>query len=152
MATFDMLIYIILGVYLFHIDLSHINILSTGIIFILTIATFSSLGIISASFIMVFKRGNPISWLASNLEGLIGGVYFPITVLPAWGQFLAKLFPITYAIRALQLSVYQGYSPQQLKKEILALFLFTLILLPLSLSLFKHSIKIAKKNGSLAKY
>ncbi|NOZ69761.1 MAG: ABC transporter permease, partial [Deferribacteres bacterium] len=116
-ATLNMLIYLIAGRYLFRISFDNVNILSAFVILILTILSFSSLGILSASFIMVFKRGNPVGWLISSLEGLIGGVYFPVAVLPVWVQFLAKFLPITYAIRAIELAVYRNYSLAQLSEE-----------------------------------
>jgi ABC-2 type transport system permease protein len=147
-----MTIYIILGIFLFHIDFSRINLLSAFVVFILSIASFSGLGIISASFIMVFKRGNPVGWIINSLEGLLCGVYFPIAVLPGWLQLVAKFFPITYAIRAIQLSVYRGYSLMQLKVEIGFLLLFSIILLPLSLILFKYSLRKARQEGSLGQY
>lgn len=151
-ATFDMTIYIILGIFLFKISFANVNVLSTLVILILTITSFSSLGIISASFTMVFKRGNPIGGIISSLEGLIGGVYFPITILPAWLQFMAKFFPITYAIRAIELAVYKGFYLSQLKEEITFLLLFSLLLLPLSLISFKYSLKKAQRDGSLLQY
>jgi ABC-2 type transport system permease protein len=152
LATVDMLIYIVLAIFLFKIRFADINLASTVVIFILTIASFSSLGIISASFIMVFKRGNPFSWILGSLEGLIGGVYFPITVLPQWLQFLSKFFPITYAIQAIQLAVYKGYTLSQLLLETSLLFLFSVVLLPLSLVSFKFSLGKARREGSLGQY
>lgn len=151
-ATLDMAIYIILGIFLFKINFTNVNLLSTLVIFLLTLASFSGLGILSASFILIFKRGNPLGWVISGLEGLIGGVYFPITVLPAWLQVLAKFFPITYAIRAIELAVYRGYNIIQLRKEIIFLLFSTFLLLPFSLSAFKHSLKKARMDGSLAQY
>jgi ABC-2 type transport system permease protein len=152
LATIEMAIYIILGIFLFKIDFSHINIFSTFVVFILSIASFSGLGIISASFIMVFKRGNPVGWIINSLEGLLCGVYFPVTVLPIWLQFISKFFPITYAIRAIQLSVYRGYSLAQLKEEIAILSLFSLTILPFSLIIFKYSLKKTRREGSLGQY
>jgi len=152
LATIDMVVYILFAIFLFKISFANMNILSTLIIFLLTIISFSSLGILSACFIMVFKRGNPISWIVASVEGLIGGVYFPITVLPGWLQFLAKFFPITYAIRSIELAVYKGYSVTQLSKEICFLFIFSVVLLPLSLAAFKYSLKKARKDGTLAQY
>ena len=152
LATVDLIIYIICAVFLFKISFANMNILSTFIIFLLTIVSFSSLGILSACFIMVFKRGNPVGWIVASIEGLIGGVYFPITVLPGWLQFLAKLFPITYAIRSIELAVYKGYSVAQLSKEIYFLLAFSAVLLPLSLAAFKYSLKKARKDGTLAQY
>lgn len=151
-ATLNMAIYIALGIFLFKINFGNVNVLSTVIIFLLIITSFSSLGILSASVTMVFKRGNPLSWIINSMEGLISGVYFPIAVLPGWLQFLAKFFPITYAIRAIELSVYKGYSFLQLTKEITFLLIFSLLLLPLSLIAFKYSLKKAKMEGSLSQY
>jgi len=151
-ATLDMAIYVILGIFLFKINFGNVNILSTLVILFLTITSFSSLGILSASFIMVFKRGNPVGWVINNLGGLIGGVYFPITIMPVWLQFLAKFFPITYAIRAVELSVYKGYTVSQLTKEIGFLVLFSLVLLPLSFTSFKFAIKKARQQGTLIHY
>jgi len=152
LATIDLIAYGFLGIFLFKIDFSHINILSTIIIFLLTITSFSSLGIISASFIMVFKRGNPLGWVLGSIEGLIGGVYFPITVLPHWLQILAKFFPITYAIQAIQLAVYKGYTPASLWKQITLLFIFSIVLLPMGLAAFGFSLRRARKEGTLGQY
>jgi len=151
-ASFDTLIYVITGIFLFKINFSHINIISTSITLILTIFSFGSLGIISASFIMVLKQGNPVGWLINTLEGLLGGVYFPVTVMPGYLQIIAKLFPITYAIKAIELSVYKGYSLIQLKNELLFLLIFSLLLVPLSLSSFKYALRKARRQGSLCQY
>ena len=151
-ATIDMIIYILVGILFFNINFSNVNMISAPLILALTILSLSSLGILSASFVMVFKRGNPLGWLVNGLEGLVGGVYFPIKVLPVWLQFLANFFPITYSIRAIELSVYRGYSVGQLWREIGILAIFTAILFPLSLVVFKRSVKKAKMDGSLAQY
>lgn len=151
-ATIDLAIYVFLAVFLFKINFININILSTLSILLLTITSFSGLGILSASFVIIFKRGTPLDWVISNVEGLISGVYFPVTVLPVWLQFMAKFFPITYAIRAVELAVYRGYSLFQLRKEMAFLFLFSILLLPLSLAVFKYALRRAKMDGSLTQY
>jgi len=151
-ATFNLAVYIGLGVFLFKINFSNINILSTVVILMLSIITFSSLGILSASFVMVFKRGNPVGWIINSLEGLIAGVYFPVTVLPGWLQVIARFFPVTYAIRAVELAVYRGFSVTRLYKEITLLIAFSVLLLPVSLAVFKYALTRAKKDASLIKY
>jgi len=152
LATFDAAIYIIMGVFLFKIDFSHTNLLSAIITLILTVISFSSLGIISASFIMIFKKGNPLSWVINTSEGILGGVYFPVTVMPGWLQTLAKFLPITHAIRAMELSIYRGYSIKQLKAELVFLFMFSSVLLPLSLFVFKYTLKLCRKQGTISHY
>jgi ABC-2 type transport system permease protein len=152
LSTIDLLIYIALALFLFKVDFAHVNPLSTAVVFCLSITSFSALGILSASFIMVFKQGNPLGWLLGSLEGLIGGVYFPVTVLPAWMQFIAGFSPITYAVKAVQLAVYKGYSLGMLRQEIGLLLLFSVTLLPLSLAAFRFSLRKARRDGSLGQY
>ncbi|MBU2530179.1 MAG: ABC transporter permease [Elusimicrobia bacterium] len=151
-ATFELIIYVILGLFLFKIDISNINIPAFLTVFSLSIITFSAMGILSASFVIMFKTGNPIAWAFSGFEGLLGGVFFPVSVLPPALIALSKFVPLTYSIKALELSVYSGYSIYDLKIEILILALFAIILLPLSVSLFKHSLEKASKTGQLSTY
>ena len=151
-ATLDMVIYIILGIFIFKINFSNCNLLSCLAILILTITSFSGLGILSASFILVFKRGNPLSWLINNLEGLLGGVYFPVTVLPGWLQCIAQTLPITYAVKAMELAMYRGFSISELKKETAFLVIFSLLLLPSSIIVFTYALKKARRDGTLGQY
>ncbi len=151
-ATLTLLIYIGLGLWLFQINLSQTNILSAMTIMFLTVISFSSIGIISASFILVIKKGNPVEWLFNSVEAILGGVYFPIAVMPITLQLLAKCLPITYAVRAIQLSVYQGYSLELLRKEVSALAVFCLILTPVSLWCFQKALHHVRRQGSLSHY
>lgn len=152
LASMDVIIYLVLGIFFFKIDFGSVNILSAMIVLILTIISFSGLGMLSASFIIVFKRGNPFGWIVGTMEGLLGGVYFPITVMPAFLQVLAKCLPVTYAVRAMQFAVYKGYSLYQLRIECGFLVLFSIILIPLSLYSFRYALKRARMEGSLAQY
>ena len=152
LATLDLSVYILLAIFLFKISFANINILSSLVVFALTIASFSGLGILSACFIMIFKRGNPFGWFVASLEGLFGGVYVPVTVLPAWMQLAAKFLPITYAIRAIELAVYRGYTVKMLSKEVSALLLFSAVLVPLSLFAFSYALKKSRREGTLAQY
>jgi len=128
------------------------NPLAAFIILILTIISFSSIGIISTSFVMVFKRGDPISWLITTFSGFFGGVFFPVTILPKALRAISYLFPITYSLRSLRLAILQGYSLKLLLPDIIMLVFFCIILLPLSIWVFKYAVKKAKSDGSLTHY
>jgi ABC-2 type transport system permease protein len=54
----------------------------------------------AAMFMLINAKGNndPISWLIGVLQGLVTGVYFPTTLLPAPLAAAALLLPQTYAI------------------------------------------------------
>ncbi len=55
-------------------------------------------GLASAGVIMVSKEGEPISWAVSGAAGLLGGVYFPVDMLPGWLQAGARMLPTTHAL------------------------------------------------------
>ncbi|MBU1863234.1 MAG: ABC transporter permease [Candidatus Omnitrophica bacterium] len=151
-ATADLIIYILLGIFFFHIRFADLNIVSTLTILVLTVISFSSLGIISASFILVLKKGDPIGWIINTFEGLLGGVYFPITVMPLFLQWIAKCLPITHAIRGMELAVYKGYSLSQLTTEWGILLLLSVVFLPLSIASFTYALKKVRKQGGLSHY
>jgi len=152
LATLDFLIYAALGAFIFHVDFSRANALSAAAIFLLTIACFESVGILSASLIMRFKRGNLTGWIMNNAQALFGGVYFPVTVLPGWMQDIARWLPLTHAVRAFERAVYAGATVADLRAEIIALAFFAVLLAPLSLLLFSLSLKAAKRDGTLSGY
>ena len=151
-ASISVVAYLIFGALLFGIDFSHTNLLSAFVILILTVTSFSGLGLLAASFIMVLKRGQPVTWAVNMSFELLGGVYFPITIFPGWLQIISHLLPVTYSIRAMQLAVYKGYSLQSLSSDIMALLLFSVILMPAGLLAFKWAVRRAKMNGNLAHY
>ncbi len=151
-ATFDMVIYVLLGVFLFGIDFSSVNLVTAGAILGLSVAVFSCLGTLDSCFVLVFKRGNPIAWLAGSLLGLAGGVYFPVSVLPGWLQLLARVNPVTYAVEGMQRAVYQGASLRDVGPHAMVLILFVLLLIPICYGALAWSLRQAKINGSLTHY
>ncbi len=88
MTTLRVLVYLGVGVIFLKVDLQHANLASVILILMLTIVVFSSLGVLAASFIMVLKRGDPIAWIFNAASSFLGGVYYPVSVLP---QFAAVL-------------------------------------------------------------
>ncbi|RKX63059.1 MAG: ABC transporter permease [Thermodesulfobacteriota bacterium] len=150
-ATLRVLLYLFIGAFFFKAKLMS-NYLGAGLILLLTIVAFCAIGILSASFIMVFKRGDPIYWIFGTASAIIGGIYFPISVLPSFLQKCAALLPITYALEAMRLLLLRGYGLEAVWPQIKILILFTLILTPLSMLSFKYAVKVAKKEGSLTQY
>ena len=141
-----------LGVFFLGVKLTGVNLGAIFVILALTVVFSSSIGIISAAFIMLFKRGDPITWLISLFSGFFGGVYFPISILPNKLQFISQLLPITYALSALRHALLQGYSLKMLSSDIVILLFFTLVLFPLSIFIFKYAVERVKTEGSLAHY
>ena len=152
LTTVKVIVYIAVGSLLLDVDLGDSNYLAALIILSLSVISFSSIGILAASFIMVLKRGDPIAWFFNAVSGLLGGVYYPLEVMPAWMQWLARWLPITYALEAMRKALLQGASLTSLWTELILLGIFCCVLFPLGLFSFRYAVRLAKIEGSLTHY
>jgi len=151
-TSLRVLVYILLGVLVFGADLRNANVPAGLVVLGLTIVTLSGIGILSACFIMVFKRGSPVNFLFSSLSALLGGVYYPVDILPDWLQIPARFFPLTYSLEAMRRALLTGESLADLWREVAVLAAFSVLLLPLSLVAFRYAVRQAKRDGSLTQF
>lgn len=150
-VTFQVLVYLVLGALFFGVQLDG-NIPAALVVLILTIIAMTSLGIIAASFIMVLKRGDPVTLLINSLAVLLGGVYYPVQLMPEWLQRLSRLLPITYSLDAMRRALLSDATFQEIMPDIVALIAFCVLLVPLSLLIFRYAVHRAKVEGSLAHF
>ncbi len=141
-----------LGIIIFDMSAENANFGVAIIILLLTITSSMGLGIISASFIMVFKKGDPINMIFSSLSSLLGGVFYPVSVLPGWMQKCAFFIPITHSLEGMRQSLINGSNFKDVWQNIIVLITFSVILLPISLWIFKFAVKKAEIDGTLTHY
>ncbi len=144
--------YLVLGALFFGLPLGNADWGSAGLLLVLSIMAFSSFGIVSASFTLLFKRGDPFTWLLLGASGLLGGVFYPVAVLPPWLKAVAQFLPITYCLEGMRRALLAGDGVAELWRETLVLLLFAGVGLPLALALFRWSVHRAKLTGTLAQY
>jgi ABC-2 type transport system permease protein len=152
MTTINVVVYLLLGALVFGFNISQANYLTAIVVLILSIASFSGIGIISAAIVMVIKRGDPIAWILSGTSTLLAGVYYPITVLPGWLAPLSRVLPMTYSLDAMRLAMLKGYSIFEVRYDIFILLGFSLVLTPMAFLIFRKALKLAKREGSLIQY
>ena len=151
-GSLRILLFLLIGIIVFDVSFAQANLLAAVVILILSMMSFASIGMISAAFVMVLKKGDPVAWALGGLSTLLSGVFYPVTVLPEWLQGFSALLPLTYALDAARLAVLQGYSVYELRSDILILLAFSAVLLPLALLSFRFAVKRAKVEGSLVQY
>ena len=143
---------LLFGVLVFGVDFSEANWLAAVVILGLTIAAFCTLGILSASVVLVFKRADPSSWLVQGLSYLLGGVYYPISVLPEWGQSIAHVLPITHSLEAMRLALLKSADFADVAGSIVSLVLFIVIAGPVSVGCFRLAMRRVRQDGSLSQF
>jgi ABC-2 type transport system permease protein len=151
-ALVQLLLTFIAGRLLFHISYPDMNITATLLTFLLSLLVFVSLGIISASGIMLFKQGEPFGWVVGAISSFLGGAYFPVSLMPQWLQYISMLVPISHSLEALRLAMLKGYSISMLAPQLLVLLGLVAVLLPFSLYFFSWSVEKGKREGSLMQY
>jgi len=152
MTTLRVLIYLFFGALIFGFNLNQANFLTALVVLVLSITSFSGIGILSAAFVLVFKKGDPVAWVMSGISSLLAGVYYPISVLPDWLEVFSHFLPLTYALDAMRLAMLKGSSLFDVRFDILVLLGFTVVLTPLAFLLFRKTLKRAKMEGSLIQY
>ncbi len=122
------------------------------VVLALTFAAFLLVGILGAAFTMRFKQGNPVTMFFGTAGYFLGGVVFPVEVLPGPFQSCAALLPITHAVKALREIFLARMGAAEVLPLAGNLLIFIAVMAPVSLLLFRAAVKRARREGSLVQY
>ena len=145
-------LYFVFAVILYGNFFASANFLSLLIIMVLTFLVFVSIGLISAAITLIIKASDPAVSLVGGLFFLLGGIMYPIEILPETLQTIGKYLPVTLASSGLRLAILKGVPIGQLIPEISGLFIYTLILLPLAIVTINRAFNYLTQEGSTGFY
>jgi ABC-2 type transport system permease protein len=151
-ATVEVLVYFALGLAIFGFQAPQAHITAAFAVLALTLFSFMGLGVFAASFIMRFKRGNPVTWLLATASELLGGVYFPPEALPGPLKTLALFVPMTHALSGLRKTLLAGAGWGDISSELGALALFTVLVWPVGVVSFSWALRRSQSEGTLGHY
>ncbi len=143
---------IILGVVtlFFRLDLSGANLFGGLLMLLAGSLSFIGLGMVASVLPLLFpERGAQMTHVIQALLLLFSGVYFPISVLPAWMQPLARLSPATYVLEGMRAALLDDAGTAALGGYLSRLMLIGLLAIPLGLAVFRRAERYAKKTGKL---
>lgn len=145
-------VYLAWGVFLFHLRLGSANWPGAALILLFSVLAFTGLGILSTSYQVLFKRGNPAKWLFLGVSGLLGGMMYPVAVLPPLLRDLARVIPLTYSLEGMRAALLNGAGLDKLWPQIAALAIFAAVLLPVSFVVFAWALRRTKITGTLTHF
>lgn len=151
-ATLEAAVYLAAGILLFGAAFPAAHIGAALLVAALTLCAFLSVGLLSAAFIIRFKRGDPVAWLLAAVSDLLGGVFFPVSVLPEPLRALSSLVPMTHALEGLRLALLRGAGVAEVAAQAGALAVFSAVLMPLGLFAFRRALEASRRDGSLGHY
>ena len=144
-------LYVFFGWFFFGVEFRG-SFLLAALFLLLTTLTLVSVGIFSASFAMVYKRGDPFGVFFATSSALFSGVFFPTQLLgDGFGQ-ISRALPPTYGLDGIRRVLIEGQTLWQVRSPLITLCLFLAVLLPSSLWVFARAVRRAKREGSLIQY
>jgi ABC-2 type transport system permease protein len=93
------------------------------------------------------EKGTQLGFVAQGLMLVVSGVYYPVSVLPDWMQWIAKISPATYALRGNREQILNGAGLAW--ADVWPLLVIGAFSIPIGLSVFKVGERYAKKRGKL---
>ncbi len=137
---------------LFGFSTAGTNWAGAGAVLFASVLAFTGMGVLSASYLLIFKRGNPAKWLLLGASSVLGGLMYPVSVLPDWLQKVSRLLPVTYSLEGLRAAVLAGAGFGVLWPLIRSLLLFAVVLLPVSFAVFSWALRRTKITGTLTHF
>ncbi len=155
LATFHSSLYLFFGWALFGV--SYRGSFALAVLFlVLTTLVLASVGILSASFAMVFKRGDPFGIIIGTGSALFSGVFFSTQLLATTAGsgfgLVSRAIPTTYGIDGIRRVLIQGQGLAEVQQPLATLLAYLLVLLPFSVWVFNRAVQRAKREGSLIQY
>jgi ABC-2 type transport system permease protein len=93
------------------------------------------------------EKGTQLGFVAQGLMLVVSGVYYPVSVLPGWMQWVAKISPATYALRGNRSQILTGAGLAW--ADVWPLLVIGAFSIPIGLVVFKAGERYAKRHGKL---
>lgn len=150
-ASFEGALYLVAGLWL-GVTLRGASIAGATLVFFVALGAFSAVGMLSAACTVVWKRGDPIPWLVEAASWLLGGVFFPVALLPEPLQVVSHLLPITYALDAIRPALLAATPVRDVLRNSAPLIAFTIVAVPLAFVAFDRALLRARAEGTLRQF
>ncbi len=91
--------------------------------------------------------GLGLGFVGQGMLLVVSGVYYPVSVLPNWMEWLSTISPATYALRGIRASILDGAGIAW--ADVWPLLVIGVFSIPLGLWIFSLGERHAKKHGKL---
>jgi len=142
-------LYLALAATVMDLDVSRADWFGLGLIMLATGAAIAPIGILAGAAALTIKRGHVLASTAVVLMTIVGGMVFPVTVLPSWLEWIGRFVPLRYAFDGARDAMFVG---DGWGLEVLVLLAIALALWPVALMLFSGALGLARKRATLAEF
>jgi ABC-2 type transport system permease protein len=117
---------------------------------LLSIASISFIGVGMMTAVLPLispEKGAQLGFVAQGLMLVVSGVYYPVSVLPDWMQWISKISPATYALRGNRDQILAGAGLRW--ADVWPLLVIGVLSIPIGLVVFRAGERYAKQHGKL---
>ena len=93
------------------------------------------------------EKGAQLGFVCQGVMLVVSGVYYPVSVMPEWMQWIAKISPATYVLRGDRNSIVNGAGIAW--ADVWPLVIIAVLATPIGLAIFRVGERYAKRHGKL---
>ena len=134
----------------FGLHMPNANFVTALVLIAVASISFVGIGMMTAVLPLISpEKGTQFGYVAQGLMLVVSGVYYPVSVLPEFMQWLATISPATYALRGERAAILDGAGLGAVWGDIWPMLIIGLIAVPLGIWVFRRGELHAKKHGKL---
>jgi ABC-2 type transport system permease protein len=134
----------------FDLELAGADFVAALLVLVVASIPFIGIGMMTAVLPLISpEKGTQLGFIAQGLLLVVSGVYYPVSVLPEWMQWLSVISPATYALDGMRDAIIDGAGVTAMWSNIWPLIIIGIVSIPLGLEVFRRGERYAKKHGKL---
>jgi ABC-2 type transport system permease protein len=134
----------------FGLHMPNANFVTAVVLIAVASISFVGIGMMTAVLPLISpEKGTQFGYVAQGLMLVVSGVYYPVSVLPEFMQWIATISPATYALRGERSAILDGAGVGAVWGDIWPMVIIGVISVPLGIWVFRRGELHAKKHGKL---
>jgi ABC-2 type transport system permease protein len=142
---------LMLATLIFGLPLATTAILAIPVSLLGTLA-FMPFALFLVALVMAFKQASSATQFIVSGVAIVGGLYFPVSLLPGWIRWMSDVQPFTPATDLLRHLLVNTPLAHPAGVELLKLVAFSIVLLPAGFALLRVAIRYGQRTGTIAEY
>jgi ABC-2 type transport system permease protein len=123
-----------------------------AVILAMIVATYFGLGMIAGALIIAYRRTGPFQTVVIVGSAMLGGVMYPVKLVPAWAARFSDLVPMRYGIRAVRRITVDDWPLRAVLPDVGTLSIFCVAFLALGSLAMTYALRRARAEGTLSQY
>jgi ABC-2 type transport system permease protein len=136
--------------FFFDLDMPRADFLAALVVIAIASISFIGIGMMTSVMPLISpEKGMQLGFIAQGMLLVVSGVYYPVSVLPTWMEWISVVSPATYALDGVRDAIIEGRGLRTMWDEIWPLLVIGVVSIPLGLWVFTRGERYAKRHGKL---